>query len=119
MPERRAFDGWDLRRLDPALDHVAFAVNHVQFNQPRQELDVVHPFCGNQFAIFPQYGRQPQGFETMVQKDLRSVGQLPIARPFRPDPGTHARTNAPITPPPAPKHRGRPPKNGTASRING
>lgn len=27
----------------------------------------------------------------------------------------HARTNAPITPPPAPKRRGRPPKNGTAS----
>lgn len=57
MPERRAFDGWDLRRLDPALDHVAFAVNHFQFNQPRQELDVVQPFCGSQFAIFPQNGR--------------------------------------------------------------
>ena len=27
----------------------------------------------------------------------------------------HARTNAPITPPPAPKRRGRPPKNGAAS----
>ncbi|MFA3919340.1 IS21-like element helper ATPase IstB [Ruegeria hyattellae] len=27
----------------------------------------------------------------------------------------HARTNAPITPPPAPKRRGRPPKNGGAS----
>ena len=27
----------------------------------------------------------------------------------------HARTNAPITPPPAPKRRGRPPKNGDAS----
>jgi len=31
----------------------------------------------------------------------------------------HARTNAPITPPPAPKRRGRPPKNGAASHING
>lgn len=28
----------------------------------------------------------------------------------------HARTNAPITPPPAPKRRGRPPKNGAASQ---
>lgn len=28
----------------------------------------------------------------------------------------HARTNAPITPPPAPKRRGRPPKNGDASQ---
>jgi len=27
----------------------------------------------------------------------------------------HTRTNAPITPPPAPKRRGRPPKNGAAS----
>jgi len=31
----------------------------------------------------------------------------------------HARTKAPITPPPAPKRRGRPPKNGAASHING
>ena len=31
----------------------------------------------------------------------------------------HARTNALITPPPAPKRRGRPPKNGAASHING
>lgn len=31
----------------------------------------------------------------------------------------HARTNAPITPPPAPKRRGRPPKNGAASHRNG
>jgi DNA replication protein DnaC len=31
----------------------------------------------------------------------------------------HTRTNAPITPPPAPKRRGRPPKNGAASHLTG
>ena len=31
----------------------------------------------------------------------------------------HARTNAPITPPPAPKRRGRPPKNGAPGQQNG
>lgn len=31
----------------------------------------------------------------------------------------HTRTNAPITPPPAPKRRGRPPKNGDASHLTG
>jgi DNA replication protein DnaC len=31
----------------------------------------------------------------------------------------HTRTNAPITPPPAPKRRGRPPKNGDASLSTG
>ena len=31
----------------------------------------------------------------------------------------HARTNAPITPPPAPKRRGRPPKNGAEGQQNG
>lgn len=52
---------------------MADAAGHFQFNQPRQERDVVQPFCRSllgQFAMFPQDSRQPQGFETRVRKDL-------------------------------------------------
>jgi hypothetical protein len=65
-----------------ALDHPAFPVDHLQFDQARQELDVVQPFCCcllGQFAIFPQNGRQPQRFEAVVQKDLGRVAHA--ARP--------------------------------------
>ena len=59
-----------------------FSVDHLQFDQTRKELNVVQPFrCGlpGQFAVFPQNGRQPQGLEAVVQKDLGRFGHA--ARP--------------------------------------
>jgi len=71
----QAFDRRELGALDPALDHPAFPVNHLQSNQPREELDVVQPFGRSlfgQFAVFPQNDWQPQGYEAVVQKYLRA-----------------------------------------------
>jgi len=56
-----------------ALDHPAFPVDHLQFDEAREELDMVQPLgCSllGQFAVFAQNGWQPQGFEAVVQKDL-------------------------------------------------
>ena len=47
-----------------------------------KELDVIQPRCRRlacQFAIFSQDGWEPQGFEVMIQKDLRGFGHA--ARP--------------------------------------
>ena len=78
----QAFDGRELGRLDPTLDHAAFPVDHLQLDEAREELDVVQPFCRSllgQFAVFPQNGWQPQGFEAVIQKDLGRFGHA--ARP--------------------------------------
>jgi hypothetical protein len=57
----QTFDRRELRRLDPTLDHPPFAVDHLQFHQPAEELDMVQPLGGalpGQLLVFPQEGRK-------------------------------------------------------------
>ena len=78
----QAFDSRELCGFDPALDHPAFPVDHLQFDQACEELNMVQPFRRGllgQLAVFPQNGRQPQRFEAVVQQDLGSVAHA--ARP--------------------------------------
>ena len=78
----QAFDGRELCGFDPALDHPAFPVDHLQLNEACKELNMVQPFRRGllgQFAVFPQNCWQPQRFEAVVQKDLGSVAHA--ARP--------------------------------------
>ena len=66
-----------------ALDHPAFSINHVQFDQACKELHMVQPLgrsLPGRFAVFPQNGRQPQGFEAMVQQDLGGFGHAACPR---------------------------------------
>ena len=54
-----ALGGRELRGLDAALDHPPLAVDQLQLDQVRQELDMVQPLCGAlaaQLLIFPQEG---------------------------------------------------------------
>lgn len=78
----QTFDGGELCGFDPALDHPAFPVDHLQLNEACKELNVVQPLGGSllgEFAVFPQNCWQPQRFEAVVQKDLGSVAHA--ARP--------------------------------------
>jgi hypothetical protein len=82
MRERGAFDGRELCGFDPALDHPAFPVDHLQLNEACEELNMVQPFRRGllgQFAVFPQNGWQPEGLQAVVHKDLGRVAHA--ARP--------------------------------------
>ena len=72
-----ALGGRELRGLDPALDHPAFAVDQFQLHQAGQELDMVQPLGGalaRQLLILPQEGGQLQRLEVIREQDLRSRG---------------------------------------------
>ena len=63
----------ELRRLDPALDHPALAVDQLQLHEPGEEPDMVQPLgraLAGELAVFPQEGRQLQRLEVMVEKKL-------------------------------------------------
>ncbi len=42
----QTFDRWELRRLDPAIDHLRFAIQELQFNQASKVTDMVNILCG-------------------------------------------------------------------------
>ena len=60
----------ELGRLDASFDHPPFTVDHFQFDQTCEELNMVMSLCGalaGQLAIFPQHRWQAERFEPMVQ----------------------------------------------------
>ena len=72
----RLFDRGELGCLDPPLDHPPFAIDHLQFDQPGKELDMIQPLgraLPGDLAVFPQEGRQLQRLEVMVKKKLRRL----------------------------------------------
>lgn len=74
-----AFDGRELRGFDPALDHAPFAINHLQLDQPGEELNVIQPLGRGlpcQLAVFAQDCRQTQHLEVMIQKDFGGLGHV-------------------------------------------
>jgi len=76
---RRSRSRADARKLCLAAN----AAGHLQFDQTGKELDMIRSLCrrlARQFAIFPQNGRQPPGFEAMVRQDLRSFGHADCPR---------------------------------------
>ena len=81
----QAFDGRELGRLDAALDHARLAINEFQFDQPRQisdMIDILGRTLPGQLLIVPQYGRQSQLLEMMLEKQFwRFAGRDHTASP--------------------------------------
>ena len=72
-----AFDGRELRGLDPALDHPALAVDELLLHQAGEKADVVQAFgraLAGELLVFPQEGRQLQRLEVMAEKNLGGFG---------------------------------------------
>ena len=69
-----AFDGWELGRLDPPLDHPPLATGEFQLDQPGEKAGVIEPVGGaltGELLVFPQEGRQLQRLEVVVgEQDL-------------------------------------------------
>jgi len=63
-----AFDGWELRGFDPALDHAPFSVDQFQLGQPRQVAHMIHTFRGTDarlLVVLTQESGQAQGLKMM------------------------------------------------------
>lgn len=72
-----AFNGREPRRLDPALHHAPFAINHLHLGQPHQVTRMVDVFSRTQsgdLVVLPQERRQLQRFQMVGEQDLRCVG---------------------------------------------
>jgi len=64
------------RRLDPALDHPALAVDQFELHQPGEELHMILPLGGalaGELGVFPEERRQLQRLEMVVEQQLRGV----------------------------------------------
>jgi hypothetical protein len=73
----QALGGRELRGLDASLDHPPLAVDQFQFDQARQELDMVQPFGGalaRNLLVFPQERGQLQRLRMVGKQDLRGLG---------------------------------------------
>jgi hypothetical protein len=72
-----AFGGRELGRLDAALDHPSLAIDQLQFDQARQELDMIQALGGalaRHLLILTQECRKLQLLEVMLQQDLGDMG---------------------------------------------
>src|SRR3974390_2913217 len=72
-----AFDGWELRFLNPPLDRPPFPFNQLQFDKPQQVADMVDALGGaltSELVIFAQERGKLEGFQIVSQQDLRGVG---------------------------------------------
>ena len=72
-----AFGGRELGCLDAALDHPSLAIDQLQFDQARQELDMVQALGGalaRHLLILTQECRKLQPLEVMLQQDLGDMG---------------------------------------------
>ena len=70
----RLLTAGNLRRLDPPLDHAAFAVDQLQFDQAQQIAGMIDAVAGafaGDLVVFPQNRRQLQLLEVMRQQNLR------------------------------------------------
>ena len=78
-----ALDRREPRRLDPALDHPALAVDELQLHQAGEEADVVQAFGGalaGQLLVFPQEGRQLERLEVVGEQDLGGLRHAAVPR---------------------------------------
>ena len=73
----QALGGRELRRLDAALHHPSLAVDQLQFDETREEPDVIQ-FLGGALAgelvVFPQEGGQLQRLQMIREQDFRGHG---------------------------------------------
>jgi len=70
------FYRWELRGLDPALNHPPLPVDQFQFHQSGEETDMVQSLgsaLAGQLVVFPEEGRQLQCLEMMREQEFRGV----------------------------------------------
>ena len=70
-----AFDRWEPRCLDPALDHPPLAVDQLQLRQASEKADMIQAFgraLAGELLALAQEGRQLQRLELMGKQDLRA-----------------------------------------------
>ena len=73
----QALGGRELRRLDAALHHPSLAVDQLQFDETREEPDVIQFLGGalaGQLLVFPKECRKLQRLEVVGEQDLRGLG---------------------------------------------
>ena len=80
-----AFHRWELRFLDPPLDHAPLPLDQFQFGETQQIRCMVHTLgraLTGEFVIFAQEARQLQRLQMMREQDLRRIGHdtAPVSR---------------------------------------